>query len=279
MVATYKIKRITLLLTVLGLCLFLFSSIASAITSSISKGYTTKDESLVTGMAAALSSDSTDKERLVEAANTANSDRFVGIITTVSDNLVTFSGDVTDVLVSTEGQVSGFVSNLNGDVEKGDFVSISPLNGVLMKSDDNRENRVVGVALQDFTDVDSQDKQITTSQGEKTYKVGKVKIEISQSIVVSTTSSKDKSALILAGESLTGKSVGQIQILAALVIFAIVLIVEGSIIYGAIHSTVTALGRNPLAKKAVFKQLLQVSWMAIAILIVGFGAIYLILWV
>lgn len=279
MVTNNKIKRITLLLSLFGLSLALLGATTFAITTSISKGYKTKDTGLVTGMAASLSSESTDQERLVEGATTANADRFVGIITTVDDSLVTFSGGATDVLVSTEGEVSGFVSDLNGEIKTGDFVSLSPLRGILMKSDDNRENRVVAVALQDSADISTDTKEISTSQGSKTYKIGKLKLEISQSIVVNATESEKKSGLVLAGESITGKSVGQAQVLAALVIFAVVLIVEGSIIYGAIHSTVTALGRNPLAKKAVFRQLLQVSWIALVVLVAGFGAIYVILWI
>ncbi len=279
MVTSNKIKRITLLLSLFGLSLALLGATTAAITTSISKGYKTKDAGLVTGMAASLSSESTDQERLVEGATTANADRFVGIITTVDDSLVTFSGGSTDVLVSTEGEVSGFVSDLNGEIKTGDFVSLSPLRGILMKSDDNRENRVVAVALQDSADIPTDTKEISTSQGSQTYKIGKLKLEISQSIVVNATESEQKSGLVLAGESITGKSVGQAQVLAALVIFAVVLIVEGSIIYGAIHSSVTALGRNPLAKKAVFRQLLQVSWIALVVLVAGFGAIYVILWI
>src|SRR5690606_16509610 len=194
------------------------------------------------------------------------------------ENLVAFSDNPTDVLVATEGEVPVYVSDVNGEVKIGDYVSVSPLRGMLMKSDDNRENRVVGVALQDFNAVSTEERQIQTSQGQQTHRIGKMRVEISQSIVVNAITDAQKPALVLVGESLTGKEVGQIQVLAALVIFAIVLIIEGSIIYGAIHSTVTALGRNPLAKKAVFRQLLQVSWLALVVLVIGFGAIYLIMW-
>jgi hypothetical protein len=279
MVAHKNMARVIFVLGIAGLFFALFTTNVGAVTSSISQGYKTQDTNLVTGMAASLSSDSTDTERLVVAASTANLDRFVGIITTVEDNLVTLSGSATDVLVSTDGQVPAFVSDLNGEVKRGDFVSISPVNGVLMKSDGSGLSRVVGIAQQDFSEITSEEKQINTSNGQQTIKVGVLKLEISQNVVKSADESEDKTALVLAGESLTGKSVGQIQVLAALVIFAVILIVEGSIIYGAIHSTVTALGRNPLAKKAVFRQLLQVSWIAVVVLIVGFGSIYLILWI
>jgi len=257
---------------------FLFSALSEAASNGISKGYTTTDETLVTGMAAALSSDSTEADRLVVPATVGNAERFVGIITTVEENLVAFSDNPTDVLVATEGEVPVYVSDVNGEVKIGDYVSVSPLRGMLMKSDDNRENRVVGVALQDFNAVSTEERQIQTSQGQQTHRIGKMRVEISQSIVVNAITDAQKPALVLVGESLTGKEVGQIQVLAALVIFAIVLIIEGSIIYGAIHSTVTALGRNPLAKKAVFRQLLQVSWLALVVLVIGFGAIYLIMW-
>ncbi len=279
MVVTYRIKRTTLLLGLIVASLLCLTTLVGAATNSISKGYKTTDSALVTGMAAALSANSTETERLVEPATATNSERFVGIVTTVSDNLVAFSGNPTDVLVATEGEVSVYVSNLNGDIKKGEFVSISPLRGILMRSDDNRENRVVAVALQDFSEIETEDRQIETTSGNQNYKVGKLTVEVSQSIMATATAETEKSALVLAGESLTGRTVNQIQVIAALIIFAVILIIEGSIIYGAIHSTMMALGRNPLAKKAVFKQLLQVSWIALVVLVIGFGTIYLVLWI
>lgn len=268
-------KRLALPLGVLLLGIFLLG-LSAAAASGISQGYKTNDEALSTGMAAALSSESSEGERLVEPVTLTNSNRFVGIVTTVDDNLVNLSSSVTEVLVSTDGEVSAYVSDLNGAIARGDILSVSPLKGVLMKSDNTPGSLTIAVALQDFSEASAEEREIETSDGSKSVNVAKLRVELNENIV--DAQEEDKPFLVVAGESLTGKSVGQFQIIAALIIFAIILIVEGSIIYGAIHSSISALGRNPLAKKAVFRQLLQVSWIAAMVLIVGFGAIYLIVW-
>jgi hypothetical protein len=281
MAVTYRTKRITLLLTICcTAAAFIFSGTVNALTSSISRGYKTTDDSLVVGMGVALANQSNEQqEGFVEGVSLANSEKFVGIITTISDTLVTFSDSTNNILVSSEGQVTAYASDINGDIKNGDLLSVSPIKGVLMKSGDSQTYRVVAIAAQDFSSITTEDRDLTTSQGTQSYRIGKLKAEISPNIVVSTQDENKKSVLSLAGESLTGKPVGQIQVLAALIIFAVVLIVEGSIIYGAIHSTISSLGRNPLAKKALFKQLLQVSWVGLMVLVLGFGAIYLILWI
>lgn len=266
-----KRPLLLVLATLVGI-LFFFS--ASGVAASISQGYKTNDESLKTGMAAALSGDSSEGERLVEPVTQTNSDKFVGVITTVDDNLVNLSDNTTEVLVSTEGKVSVFVSDIGGNIGQGDYLSVSPLKGVLMKS--RPGNKTVAVALQNFDNAQKEEKTISTNDGSQTVNIGLISAELNEN--VASAQDENKQFLVVAGESLTGKAVNQFQVIAALVIFAIILIVEGSIIYGAIHSSVSALGRNPLAKKAVFKQLLQVSWLALVIIVVGFGAIYLILW-
>lgn len=278
MVAHRLTHKLKLLFTALSVCLGLLGFITIPVMASgISQGYQTQDDSLRVGMAAALSSQSSEQSRLVEPVTQTNSDKFVGVITTVEDNLVNLSDEVAEVLVSTAGQVPVLASDMNGSVARGDYLSVSPLKGVLMKASPGGSSRVVAIALQNLDEATTEEKQITTSTGNRTVRVGKMMAELSNN--ATSTQAEEGSFLVVAGESLTGKAVNQYQVIAALVIFAIILIVEGSIIYGAIHSTMSALGRNPLAKKAVFKQLLQVSWIAVMVLVVGFGAIYLILWI
>ena len=81
------------------------------------------------------------------------------------------------------------------------------------------------------------------------------------------------------GKSLVGRDVGEIRVLIALLVFMIVLIAEGGIIYGAVSSAITALGRNPLARKVIQREMLQVFVVAIIVLVVGLGAMYAILWI
>ncbi len=87
----------------------------------------------------------------------------------------------------------------------------------------------------------------------------------------------DTGLLSLLGQNVAGKEVSEWQVIVALVIFLLLMVVEGSLIYGSIHSTISALGRNPLARSAVYKQLVQVLVAVIAVLAFGLATIYAVL--
>lgn len=271
--------HVALVAAVLGITLL--SSTVFAVTNTISQGYKTSDNTIVAGMAVSLKNDETN-DRLVEPTNKNNIQNFVGIVTTIDDNLVSLTNNSTDVLVTTSGEATVFVADINGKVAKGDFVTMSPLNGVLMKALDQSTNSkfVVGTALEPFSEARAKSQEVSDAQNStRSVQVDKVKIEINQMIDTTSPAEEATNFLQVAGQSITGRPVGQVQVFAAILVLLVVLIVEGSIIYGAVHSTITALGRNPLAKRLVFKQILQVSWLALIVLFFGLGAIYLVLWI
>jgi hypothetical protein len=271
--------KFVLLMLVPSVVIF-FGSTAQAVSNSISQGYKTKDSSVSAGMAVSLS-DEAESTKFVEATTQQNASKFVGIITTIDENLLSLTDASSDVLVTTTGEAAAYMSDLNGEPKTGDLIAVSPIKGVLMKANSvGDQSLVVGVALEDFSGVKSSTKDVTDAQGAtKVVRVGKGRIEINKDIVARNDPNEGKSFIVLAGQSITGKEVGQAQVIASLVVLLIILILEGSIIYGAIHSTIGALGRNPLSRKAVFKQLLQVSWLALIVLFFGLGAIYLILFI
>ena len=68
--------------------------------------------------------------------------------------------------------------------------------------------------------------------------------------------------------------------LQAILSFLVTVIALASLIalvYGAIHASIVAIGRNPLAKGAIYKTLLQVIGMALLIVIVAVAILYLTL--
>lgn len=255
---------------------FVFAVHVAAI--GISQGFRTNDKGLEVGMVAALSSESSDTNPIVERANESNEGKVVGIVTTIDANLLTLTNAEAKVHVTTSGEAPAYVSDVNGTLKKGDFVAVSPLTGIGMKADDT-DNYVVGVALEDFKTADAKPKQVTTIQGsQRTALINKLKMSIEPSSR-GQNNQKSKPFLILFGQSVTGKSVSQTQVVTALIIFFLLLVVEGSILYGAVYSTIISIGRNPLARAALFRQLLQVSGVAMLILLFGLGAIYAILWI
>lgn len=260
-------------------CLFLCSTLL-AYSATLARGYNTEDTSLTVGMAVARDTNQQDNDHVTGAKST-DLNNFVGIVTTFDANLISVSGAKGDILVTSEGVVEAYASNINGNIESGDLLTLSPVVGTLMKLDDSAQ-KAVAVALEDFNSSSegASNQQLSSINGETiSVSIGKIQVDLTSSIVSQNIAVSDNSILASLGSSITGKPVGKYRVFAALAIFAILIIIEGTMIYGSIRNTFVALGRNPLAKKAILGQLLQTSWISLIILIFGLGVVYLILWV
>lgn len=244
--------------------------------ANIAQGYTSSDGDLVVGMAAALSPNSTTDNQIVERATTSNKTKFVGVVTTKDANLVTLTDKQATIVVATNGEAAAFVSNLNGAPKKGDYLVVSPLKGILMKAGPSDAN-AVGTALEDFPAAGAQSQQIISESGPKAVLVNSMRMQISPASIALSSKDANKTFLHNLGQSITGRSVSDWQVLSALVIFFLVLVIEGSLVYGAIHSSITALGRNPLSHDVVYKQLFQVLLAVLGVLAFGVSVIYAVL--
>jgi len=80
-----------------------------------------------------------------------------------------------------------------------------------------------------------------------------------------------------AAQLVTKKPVTALRIYACLAVLALALGVAGGIIYAGVRTGMTAVGRNPLAKKSIWRNLISVVLMAIVIVMIGVVAVYLLL--
>lgn len=245
--------------------------------SAIARGYSTTDEGLNAGMVAALS-ETGDSE--VERADQTSGKRVVGVVTTLDASSVTVASGSSKVLIESEGEVMAYVSDISGSVKKGDLLMLSSLRGILMKGSETASGTIIGVAGQDSESV-SEDEVTKYDYSEggsnKSARIVKIKINLNKQ-GANGGQTLDPSALSKIGESITGKQVSDIRVLAALIIFILVMIAEGGIIYGAVTSAITALGRNPLARKMIRREMMRVIFVAIGVLGVGLAAVYGVLW-
>lgn len=264
-------KRFFLVVPAMAL---LFIASFSGIAAAIARGYSTEDIGLQTGMVVSLSAEGNDDK--VERATQEASSRAVGVITTIENSLVSVSSGTGKVLVESEGQVDTYVSDINGAVKKGDLLVLSPLKGILMRGDEQSPAKIIGIAAQDITETSAY--QFQDGGATKDTKIAKIKIDLSY-LGASSGANPADSALARLGRAIVGKDVGEIRVLIALIVFLIVLIAEGGILYGAISSAITALGRNPLARKIIRAELLRVVLVAVSVLLVGLGSVYAILWI
>ena len=66
----------------------------------------------------------------VEEANTANGSRLIGVVVQSNESLLAVNPSNTSVQVATDGVANVLVSNVNGNINVGQQVSVSPFNGV-----------------------------------------------------------------------------------------------------------------------------------------------------
>lgn len=244
--------------------------------SAITNGYETNDTTLQPGIVVKLtSSDNPDKPK-VERATSDEPKNVIGVVTTIDESTVVIASSEQSVYVETNGEVDTYVSDINGEIKRGDLLEISPFSGILAKYRPG-SNSVFGLALEDFASKISQSYTIQANKGEQKTNIAKIKINMDQKGL--QTNTINDSTLEKLGLSVVGKEVSEMRVLVALIIFVIVMVAEGTILYGSISSAVTSIGRNPLARKFIKRELIKIIAVALIVMLIGLGAIYLILWV
>jgi len=244
--------------------------LVSALTT-ISQGYTT-DKTLSLGAIVSLKKDSADR---IEAASTSNVNNLFGVVIENESSLLSVSNGPNQVQIATSGTVPVLVSDINGTIKRGDHITASPIAGVGMKANGNV--RVIGIAQNDM----SAGKKETFK--EKNGKEGSANFgEVSALINVAYFFKEPEKTIIPSvvqnvANALAGREVSAVPILVSAGIFLITIIIVCSILYSMIKSSIISVGRNPMSQGAIYRDLIQISALVLAILAVGLIAIYLVL--
>jgi len=270
----FQTQQIGLLVCVIITTLTIFSFVAIN-AASVAEGYPT-DNNLIEGTLVTISNDVPPK---VELANLGNSQYLIGVVEDDGQSLLTLNKDGADILVATSGEVFVFVSDLSGEIEPGDFIGTSWVNGVGMKAQRVTEQKLLGVALEPFDEeyegaVIAED--IQTPNGQKTARIGKIAVRLFER-EVGPDSENSASALERLAFRLAGREVPFIRILAAVGLFSISAIISGVFLANAIRSSLISIGRNPLAHSSIFASLTQVSGVSIGLVLIGAALAYMVL--
>lgn len=250
-----------------------FSTVVFGITP-VSEGYNA-DTKLPLASIVSLKKNAT---RDIELTATENVDNMLGVVIAPENSLLSLTnGSENETHVATNGEVRVLVSDINGTVHRGDHITASSIAGVGMKTTTNA--RVIGIAQGDMVDADAAKQTYKDSTGaEQTVTIGTIPIQVNISYYFKE---PDKtlvpSALQNVANSLAGKEVSTMPILISVAIFVIVIIVVASIVYSMIKSSIISVGRNPMSQSAVYRGLIQISALVLAILGVGVVAIYMVL--
>jgi hypothetical protein len=265
-------------LLISGLALFVVCTAGIVHAQNVTQGYKS-DQSLQQGM---IVRTTPKDDRKVEALTQKDVDDMLGIVVSPADASVALSDPTADdqVYVAVSGPYSVLVSTQNGPIKQGDYITISSLGGVGMKAE-NSQQLVIGKALGSFDGATPETKAtLTTNKGKKEVGLGHVKVEVS--VAHNPLYQKEEDigvprVLSKAAELVTNRPVSAFRIYASLGVFALSLLVAGCILYVGIRSGMTSIGRNPLARKTIFRSLIQVTLMSLIVFVIGVFAVYLLL--
>lgn len=274
-----KIGRLKHLAVVLiGSVLLGVVGMGHSVLAVVSQGFVSDDKDLRQYMVVSLTGDNAQGHPVVQSSSINQTGGAIGIAVGLSDSLLTVAPVSSQVYVVSSGPTKAYVSDINGAPKKGDFLSVSPLRGILMKADKANSSKAFGKALKDFSLVDSQliKAQDTKGQPISTHvTILDVNIDINPPVAANTESSNWLSNL---GSNITGRPISGLRVLVALAIFFTLMVIEGEIIYSTVSTSITAMGRNPLARKSITRQSLHSAGVASVILIAGIGVIAMLVW-
>lgn len=267
--------RTRIMLVIAGVLALLSAAPAWA---SLSQGFATT-QTIATGSLVALDSKSSGT---VDVADTNNVARLFGVVVPPAAASISLSGTGSgQVQVVTSGTAATLVSTAGGNIKVGDYITVSPIEGVGQKVGTD-STRVVGQAQADFDGSgDGVTKRtIDTDQGKKEVAIGQIPIVISVSTYTSTNGKQNyvvPSWLQNLSNTLAGKSVSPIRIIIAGLILLVSLVSVTVLLYAAVRNSIISIGRNPLSKKGVLSGLMQVVIITGIILALTAGAMYLVI--
>jgi hypothetical protein len=182
------------------------------------------------------------------------------------------------VYVASGGKFEVLVSDQNGSIASGDFVAVSSITGIGMRSDE-LQPIIVGTAIDAFDgSLKLSETVIKDAAGnDKTIRIGRILVDIAvgKNPKAKTTTNLP-GFLKNASELIAGKPVSPLRVYLALAVLVVTAMISGAIIYSGVRSSMVAIGRNPLSKKSILRGLLQVIIVSMIIFVTGVFGVYLL---
>ena len=248
---------------------------AVAITANVSHSYSADLQIIDGSIVSFVKNDSGH----IELANTQNGTRLLGVSLPSNQSLIAVDPSKTSVQVAISGIVNVLVSTVDGDIKVGDQISVSPFSGIGMKASSGKY--VVGVAQTEFN---------YNSSGANIEKVKDVKgktnneyiglIRLSLAVGTNGTAAGGGQQINLLQKlvkSLTGHTIPTLRILLAVVVVVVSFVTLVTLVYASVYGSIISIGRNPLAKYAVYKTLFAVMMAASLIIILASLTVYFLL--
>lgn len=214
---------------------------------------------------------STKPPATVEVAPANTSNQIFGVVVDASRAPITLERQNQQVFIATGGSYPVFVTTQNGPINKGDYISMSQIDGVGAKATGNQP-LVLGHAEATFDG-----KNNVLSHSDK-YAIGQIMVALS---VLPNTQFKNTLAipqpLQRLGNSISGREVPPFRVYMALILFLVAISLAVILLIVGTRSSLVALGRNPLSRHSILQGMFQVIAVAVTIFGISVGGVYLLL--
>jgi hypothetical protein len=220
----------------------------------------------------------------VAALKANESKEMHGVVVAANDAAFTLTGDASkrQIFVATYGRYPVLVSDQNGQIKKGDLITISALDGVGMKAGGQQEV-VLGKAVGTFdghANVESTATLKDSTGNKKEVSIGRITVDIgiSHNPLLSSGPAWGIAAYLQnISNGVAGKDVQPIRVYLSLILLIVTTAIAGFVLIGGVRSAVVSIGRNPLAKVAILRGLFQVILSSVIIFVLGLFGVYLLL--
>ncbi len=214
--------------------------------------------------------------------NTINN--MLGIVvpsTSTTVALIPSSSNIQQVYVASSGIYNVLVSDQGGSINSGDYVTISSLNGIGMKANQD-QSLVIGRAVGNFNNKSNIVGNITvTSVSGKKQQIIigllPVDLNIMHNPLANKSASYVPTFLFKVAQTVAAKPVSALHIYLGLVVLLVTIVLAGILLYSGVKSGMIAIGRNPLSRSSIIRSLVQTILAGVLIFIIGIFAVYLLL--
>ena len=264
--------------TIVAVFALVSTASASVFAQDVTRGYLT-DKNLQNGMIVRITEE--DKNKVDPLPSDKITD-MLGVVVSAGDSAVSIStvGESPQVFVATYGRYNVLVSDQNGAIQQGDFITISAVAGVGMRADSG-QSIIIGKAADSFDGKSNTDGSMTikSSSGDRQVGLKRIMVDVSVSRNPSFAPNDNgvPTFLAKAAKIVTSNPVAPFRLYAALVVMVISIFVAGGLLFAGVRSSMIAIGRNPLAKKSIIRGLIQVIIVSIIVFVIGLIAVYLLL--
>ena len=255
------------------------SAAGNSASAAVTQSYTA-DSQVVTGMIVELKPNTTSTVTPLASRDIRD---MSGVVVPTGDAAIVLSpqsATTQQVLVASSGRYGVLVSNQNGPIKAGDYLTISALAGISMKASADQPE-VIGRAAGGFegtTDIIGTVALKNSLGRTTTASIGYVPVDVqlAQNPQFQNASNLP-SFLSKAANGVANKPVSSLRIYLSVFVLLATLLITGSMLYGGVRGGVVATGRNPLAKKAIGRSLIRTILAAFVIFAAGILALYVIL--